>query len=166
MTDSALNTYLNDHLAGATFGSDLAEQLQSLAEEGTLSQLMQWLAPQVEEDRQTLLDLMDRLDIPKSTLKQATTWLAEKASRPKFGGLTASENGVGTLMAIETMSLGVEGKLSLWIALGEVADRYPQLRTLDLSGLTERARAQRDGLERERLAAARRALQPAATPET
>jgi hypothetical protein len=163
MTDDALATYLNDHLAGAMFGSDLAEQLQTRAEQGPLHKLMEWLAPQIEEDRQTLLELMDSLEISKSTLKQATTWLAEKTSRTKFGGLAASENRVGTFMAIETLALGVEGKLSLWIALGEVADHYPQLRDIDLPGLAERARAQRDALERERLAAARQALQPSKT---
>jgi hypothetical protein len=160
MPGTGLDTYLNDHLAGAVFGSDLAEQLQKHAEQGPLRQLMEWLAPQIEEDRQTLLGLIERLDISRSTLKQATTWLAEKTSRPKFGGLTGSANGVGTFMAIETLALGVEGKLSLWIALGEVADCYPQLRALDLPGLAERARAQREALERARLAAARQALQP------
>jgi hypothetical protein len=165
MTDGALDTYLNDHLAGAMFGSDLAEQLRTRAEQGPLRELMEWLAPQVEEDRQTLLELMDSLEISKSSLKQATTWLAEKTSRTKFGGLGASEKRVGTFMAIETLALGVEGKLSLWIALGEVADCYPQLRAIDLPGLTERARAQRDALERERLAAARQALQPSEAPE-
>jgi hypothetical protein len=163
MTDGGLYTYLNDHLAGAMFGTDLAEQLQSHGEPGTLRQLLEWLVPQVEEDRQTLLELMDRLEISKSTLKQATAWLAEKASRPKFGGLTASENRVGTFMAIETLALGVEGKLSLWIALAEVEDCYPQLRAIDLPGLVERARVQREALERERLAAARWALEPSET---
>ena len=67
-------------------------------------------------------------------------------------------------MAIETLALGVEGKVSLWIALGEIADRYPQLRAINLPGLTERARAQRDALERERLTAARWALQPSERP--
>jgi hypothetical protein len=140
MTDGALDTYLNDHLAGAMFGSDLAEQLRTRAEQGPLRELMEWLAPQVEEDRQTLLELMDSLEISKSSLKQATTWLAEKTSRTKFGGLGASEKRVGTFMAIETLALGVE------------------------PGLTERARVQRDALECERLAAARQALQPSETP--
>jgi hypothetical protein len=29
MADKAMNVYLNDHLAGATLGSNLAEQIQA-----------------------------------------------------------------------------------------------------------------------------------------
>ena len=158
MADRAIDTYLNDHLAGAMFGSDLAEQLQARSEGTPLGELMKTLAPQIEEDRQTLINLMEELETPKNPVKQATTWLAEKASRAKFGGLTATETGLGTFMALETLSLGVEGKLCLWIALSEVADEYPRLRCMDLEELVERARSQRSALERERVAASRLAL--------
>jgi hypothetical protein len=118
---------------------------------------MNTLAPQIEEDRQTLIDLMEEMDIPKNPVKQATTWVAEKASRAKFGGLRATETGLGIFMALETLSLG-EGKLCLWIVLREVADEYPPLRSVDLEELIERARSQRSALERERVAAGRLAL--------
>lgn len=158
MADSAIDTYLNDHLAGAMFGSDLAEQIQARSEGTPLGELMNTLVPQIEEDRQTLIDLMEEMDIAKSPLKQATSWVAEKASRAKFGGLTATETGLGIFMALETLSLGVEGKLCLWIALRELAEEYPPLRSVDLERLIERARTQRGALERERVAAGRLAL--------
>ena len=56
------------------------------------------LAPQIEEDRGVLLDLMERMGTSKNPAKQATTWLAEKASRPKFSGLTSGEPALGTFM--------------------------------------------------------------------
>ncbi len=154
----ALDSYLNDHLAGAMFGSDLAQQLRERSEGSPLGETLQWLAPQIEEDRQTLIDLMERLGTTRNPVKQATSWLAEKASRAKFGGVSAGETGLGTFMALETLSLGVEGKLSLWTALREIADRYQPLASIDLDGLIERARAQRRALERERSAASREAL--------
>lgn len=90
------------------------------------------IAPQIEEDRDTLVDLMERLDTSKNLVKQATTWVAEKASRVKFGGASSGEADHGAFMALETLTLGVEGKASLWIALEEVADRYPALQATDL----------------------------------
>jgi hypothetical protein len=155
MADSAIDTYLNDHLAGALFGSDLAEHLQARTEGTSLGELMKPLASEIEEDRQTLSDLMERMGTTRNPVKRATTWLAEQASRAKFGGLTASETGLGTFLALEAL----EGKVSLWTALKEVADRYPSLSSINLDELRQRAQAQRDMLERERVAACREALQ-------
>ena len=159
MADGAMDAYLNDHLAGAMFGSDLAAQLQRRSDGTPLGELMNSLAPQIEEDRQTLIDLMEGMGCSKNPVKQATTWLVEKASRAKFGGLTGTENALGTFMALETLSLGVEGKLSLWTVLREVADRYDALDPAELDGLIERGRAQRLALERARVKAARGVLQ-------
>jgi len=154
-----LDTYLNDHLAGAVFGSDLAQQLRERSEGSALGETMRSLAPQIEEDRQTLIEVMERLGITRNPVKQVTTWLAEKASRAKFGSVSASETGLGTFMALEALSLGVEGKLSLWTALREIADLYPPLAATGFDELIERARDQRQALDRERLVASREALQ-------
>jgi hypothetical protein len=50
MSDKAMDVYLNDHLAGAMLGSDLAQQIQSRNQGTPLGELMQALAPQIEED--------------------------------------------------------------------------------------------------------------------
>lgn len=94
----------------------------------------------------------------KNPVKQATTWVAEKASRAKFSGRTSGEAELGTFMALETLTLGVQGKLSLWTALKEVAEEYPALVSTDLDELIKRAQTQTSQLERERVAASRRAL--------
>jgi hypothetical protein len=61
-------------------------------------------------------------------------------------------------MAVESLALGVLGKLSLWGALAQVADQHPAIASVDLDELIHRAQTQYDLLERERLAASRRAL--------
>ena len=101
---------------------------------------------------------MQRMGTSKNPVKQVTTWLAEKASRAKFTGVTSGEDELGTFMALEALTLGVEGKASLWRALIAVADRYPALGTVDLTGLLERAETQHATLEDERVAAATLAL--------
>ena len=63
-------------------------------------------------------------------------------------------------MAVESLALGVLGKLSLWRALKQVADQHPAIASVDLDELIDRAEAQYDLLEHERLAAGRRALGP------
>ena len=106
MADRAMNVYLNDHLAGAMLGSDLAEQIQNQSEGTALGELMKWLAPQIEEDRQTLIALMERLHISRNPVKQATAWMAEKASRVKLGGRTSGEPEVGLFMSVEPSASG------------------------------------------------------------
>lgn len=160
MADKPMDTYLNDHLAGAMLGSDLAEQIRERSEGTPLGAEMARLSPQIEEDRQALIDLMESLGTSRNPVKQVTAWLAEKASRPKFSGFTAGEPEYGLFIALEALTLGVAGKLSLWEALKENRDAYEALRSADLEALADRARAQHATLERERLAAARRALGP------
>ena len=81
---------------------------------------------------------MDSMGVSKNPVKQATTWLAEKTSRAKFSGATSGEPATGTFMAVETLTLGVEGKASLWKALKAVRERYARLASIDLDGLIER----------------------------
>lgn len=158
MADKAIDVYLNDHLAGAMFGSDLAEQIEARSEGTPLGDVMASIAPQIEEDRQTLIDLMEQMGTSKNPVKQATTWVAEKVSRVKFAGESSGEPELGIFMALESLTLGVSGKLALWKALMEVADQYEALAALNLEQLADRARSQLEALERERLAAGRGAL--------
>ena len=158
MPDKAMNVYLNDHLAGAMLGSDLAEQIRSRNESTPLGEVMELLAPQIEEDRQTLIALMRSMDSSRNPVKQAGAWVTEKASRLKFLGLSSGEPELGTFMALETLALGVQGKLALWRALNEVTDQHPAIASVNLDELIDRAAAQHDLLERERLTASVRAL--------
>jgi hypothetical protein len=158
MADNAISVYLNDHLAGAMLGTDLVEQIQARNRGTTLGQVVDSLAPQIEQDRQTLIDLMQQLDSSKNPIKQATAWIAEKASRAKFSGMTSGEPALGTFMALETLALGVRGKACMWKTLKQVADQHPPIASMNLDELIGRAHTQQDTLERERLAACTRAL--------
>ena len=158
MADKAIDVYLNDHLAGAMLGVDLAHQIRTQNQGTALGEVMGSIAPQIEQDRQTLIELMRQLDSSKNPVKQATAWIAEKASRAKFHGMTSGEPELGRFMALETLLLGVRGKACMWRALKQVADQHPPLVSLNLDELIERADRQYDTLERERLTASTRAL--------
>jgi hypothetical protein len=158
MARSPLDVYLNDHLGGATLGSDLAAEIRDRSEGTPFGAVMSRIAADIEEDRESLITLMERLGTPKNPVKQATAWVAEKASRLKFAGVTSGGPEFGLFTALETLTLGVAGKLALWTALAEVADEHAPLRHADLERLIARAQAQHEALEAERVAAARRLL--------
>ena len=162
MAHKALDVYLNDHLGGATMGTNLARQIADHAEGTPLAGTMTGLHAEIDEDRATLLDLMDRLDVTRNPVKQATGWLAEAGSRIKFSGFASGQLDHGRFMALETLALGVRGKWSLWRALHELRDDHPELQELDLAELLARAERQYETLERERLVAGRVALGAAA----
>lgn len=105
-----------------------------------------------------LIALMARMGTSRNPVKQAGAWVAEKATRLKFGGLTSGEPELGTFLALESLALGVQGKLSLWNALAQVSDQHYAISPANLDELIDRARAQYELLERERLAAGKRVL--------
>ena len=158
MADKAMDVYLNDHLGGAMLGSDLAEQIRDKSEGTPLGDVMTTVAAEIEEDREILVDLMERMGTSRNPVKQVTGWMAEKASRVKFSGVTSGEPDQGVFMALESLRLGVAGKKGLWLVLEQVRGDYDALADLDLARLIERAGTQEQILERERIAAGTRAL--------
>jgi hypothetical protein len=70
----------------------------------------------------------------------------------KFSGIGSGEPDQSAFMALETLTLGVEGKACMWRALREVQSQYPALESRDLEELIARADKQLNALEHERLA--------------
>jgi hypothetical protein len=158
MAHRSIDVYLNDHLAGATFGSDLARQLEARTEGTDLQPEMTRLAAEIEADLDTLTHLMQLIGTTRNPAEQVAAWVAEKASRLKLSGAMSGNAELGTFLSIEALSLGVEGKAALWTALRELRNHYPELASIDLDDLIDRARRQRQILEAERCAAAQRSL--------
>ena len=151
-----LSTYLNDHLGGANAGVEMARQLHKDVESEPDAEILGRLADEIEEDAESLRGLLEMIGITKNPVKQAAGWLAEKAQRVAVGELATGSAHLTRLLKVESLSLGVEGKLSLWLALMEVTAANPQLADIDLPRLVERARDQRRRLETVRLDVARR----------
>jgi hypothetical protein len=98
---------------------------------------------------------MDAVGASRNPVKQAGAWLGEKVTRLK---LATSEKDLANLISVETLCLGVQGKIYLWTALGKVAGDHEALSGMDFDALLKRAQAQQDGLERHRLGLAQAAL--------
>ena len=102
-TNELLETYLNDHLAGATAGLDLARRLTEDTEGTPVGAAMQQLADDIEADRAVLEDLVGRLGFEEQTVKQAAAWMAEKASRLRLNRVSAGSDALALLLSMETL---------------------------------------------------------------
>ena len=76
-----LPTYLNDHLAGSTGGLELAKRTRSSNEGTPYEEFLTMLVREIDEDRETLKAIMDRLDVEQNQLKVSLGWIAEKVGR-------------------------------------------------------------------------------------
>ena len=153
-----LSTYLNDHLAGSTAGVKLARRAAESNEGMSYGPVLATLAAEIQEDRQSLLDVMERLSVGQDRLKLALAWGAEKAGRLKLNGELRGYSPLSRLEELEALSLGVVGKLGLWRTLQRTRGSDPRLSGVDLDELVRRARSQRRRLENQRARAADEAL--------
>lgn len=156
-----LAIYLNDHYAGSTAGLELARRTRASNEGGELGEFLERLAVEIEEDRQALERIMDRLGVRRDPLKQGFGWAAEKVGRLKLNGQLRGYSPLSRLLELEGLHLGISTKLSLWEILSST--HAAELERFDLDGLVDRARHQLDGLKPFRLEAARTALVAART---
>lgn len=158
MAHEHLATYLNDHLAGSVVALDLLDRLEATYSENTLRDFFKLLRADIAADREELEALMKALNIDQSRTRKASAWLAEKMTGLK---LRFDDPAAGPLLlfeSLEALSLGIEGKLSLWIALAATSEITPPLRIVDYERLQRRAQEQRERVEVLRLETAKKAL--------
>jgi hypothetical protein len=154
-----LATYLNDHLGGSTTGLELARRAASENKDNELGAFLTDLAKEIEEDRETLKEIMAALGVGEDRLKVAGGWVAEKVGRLKPNAQLTGYSPLSPLVELESLELGIHGKLALWLALLEIAGP-PPLDAGRLRELAARAERQMADVERHRLEAARKALAP------
>ena len=160
MDDRLLSIYLNDHLGGAMTGRELATRCRSRNEGTKLGRFLDRLLAEIEEDRATLAGLIDRLDLRRDPLKPVLGWSTEKLLRMKPNGRIplVAYSPLMRLQELELLSIGIEGKRLMWLALAALADRDQRIHRQQMERFAARAERQREELERHRLSVARLAL--------
>lgn len=161
VTIDHLETYLQDHRAGAEYGSTLARRLY---EENTGTQyegFLGRLADEIEEDVGSLESIMERFGIGKDTLKTAGAKVGEKLGRLKPNNALAEYSALSRVLEMEQMRGGIQGKLALWDALSETAPFDERLDDDEIAMLMQRAELQLAGLREQHRIAAREAFAPA-----
>jgi hypothetical protein len=146
--------YLEDHLALSLGGVRLARR--ALAENrGTpYGAMLERLIPDLEEERDTLKDLLAALGGSRSALKEAAVAVGEWAGRLKPNGRILRYSPLSRVWELEGLMVGTESRRGLFAALARVQRRDVRLRGFDLAALESRARRHREELDRWRLKAA------------
>jgi hypothetical protein len=153
-----LGIYLNDHLAGATGGTELARRAAAAHRWEEAGEALRHFAADVAADRAALLEIMTALGIPVRAYKVCAGWIGEKAGRLKLNGRLLARSPLSNLEELEMMCLGVAGKAAGWRTLRLLADADPRLDRGRLDELIARADGQLELLEDLRVRAAQASL--------
>jgi hypothetical protein len=158
MAGKFLRIYLQDHLAGATGGVELARRAAGANRGTTYGDPLAKVADEIEADRRALESIMDDLGFGADRAKNLAFWVAEKAGRLKPNGQLTGYSPLSRLVELEGLVSGINGKLSLWQTLIEIAPDEPRLEPDRLGRLRERGQQQLRTVEGLRDRAARDAL--------
>jgi hypothetical protein len=162
--DRFLAIYLNDHLAGATLGVELARRLRSSNEgDPEMGQPLARICKEIEADHDVLKQLMEQLEIGRDQVKPVFAKAAERLGRLKLNGRIRGYSPLSRVLELEFLSGLVGGKMQLWNALEQSFGE--SLEGFDFHDLAARADSQGQRLEDLHLAATQRAL-PSATSST
>jgi hypothetical protein len=153
-----LRIYLQDHLAGATAGLELARRTRGANEGSEYGPPLAKIADEIEADRRQLQGIMEDLGFGGDRIKNAAAWGLEKVGRLKLNGELTSYSPLSRVVELEGLFTGITGKRALWVALLQLAPSEPRLDAARLERLRDRADAQRETVEELREKAAREAF--------
>jgi len=143
MDKDLLGIYLSDHLAGATAGSRRMRRLADAEREAPDGQDLQRIANEIEEDRGTLLSIIEAEGIEARWYKTAMAKVGEAVGLVKSNGTLFHRSPLTSLVELEFMRMGVTAKFDLWTTL-----RHSELSARqDFDRLLERAMRQLQELE-------------------
>ena len=102
-----LGIYLNDHLAGATGGVELARRVAAARRQEEVGDALLHFAADVAADRVALVEIMAALGIPVRAYKVCAGWIGE--GWLKLNGRLRSRSSLSSLEELEMMSQGPSG---------------------------------------------------------
>jgi hypothetical protein len=155
MAYQGLDTYLNDHHAGATAGVNLAQMAAEEHRGDEHGAFFGEIASEIKADHDKLEQLMTQLGVEQSATKTAAAEIGSKVMKPKF---TGDDDELNAFTMLETLSIGIEGKICMWKALKRVEDAYPTLADFGIDALLARGQDQRSRIEAKWLEIAPQAL--------
>lgn len=161
MTSTALDyleTYLQDHRAGAEMGSDLAHRLADENLDTPYEDFLVGLAREIDQDVVTLEHIMERYAVSKSMLKTAGAKVGEKLARLKPNEQLSGYSPLSRVLELEGLRSGVQGKLGLWDSLAQLAPFDDRLDEREMADLQRRAERQLQRLREHHAMAAREAF--------
>ena len=158
MNEKLLRIYLPAHHAGSTTGLELARRIHGSNKGNEYGQVMAKVVDDIAADRKALESIMDELGFGADKIKDLGAWALEKAGRLKLNGQITGYSPLSRVVELEGLVTGITGKISLWVALLQVASEEPRLDAARLERLRERGESQKKTVEELRERAAREAF--------
>ncbi len=152
--EQLLAIYLQDHLTAATAGLELFRRAAKSQTDAERRAALARLAAEIDKDRDTVIRLMDRLDVPRPTYRVVAGWAVEKVGRLKPNGTLLRRSPLSDVLELEAMRSGVAAKIDLWQLLKRLSSTDQRLQATDFDQLLQRATSQHDELGELHLAAA------------
>jgi len=160
MPDKHIGSYLNHHLSASVAWLEAVQRVED-AEKGTpTARALSELRAEGLADQLMLREFMAQLKVSERETEKATAWLSEKLSRLMLPLKDPKEGSYNLLLILEALSLGLEGRRALWVALAAAARESVALQGPDYQILVRRAEEQRARMEQLRLETAKNALRP------
>ena len=148
MAYSGLDTYLNDHIAGAIAGVNLAKMAAEEHQTDEHGPFFSEIYAAIQADFDTLQQLAKSLGVDESASKSALAEIGSKVMAPKFTG--GEDDELNAFVTLETLSIGIEGKVCMWKALKTVESEYAAFKEFDIDELVARGISQREKIEEQR----------------
>ena len=145
--DHLLGVYLHDHLAGAAGGLELVRHAADEQRDTPAGPVLARLAVDVEQDRDSLREILTDLGMADRHPHETLTWLGEKALRLKPNGQLLGRSPLTSLIELETLRVALEGKRAGWVSLRLLADNDSRLDAAQLDTLIARGIEQADTVE-------------------
>ena len=142
-----LPIYLNDHLAAATAGVDLAKRAAGQNAGNEFGEFLHDLAGEVDAHRNLLEDVMARLDVRRDQAKIGAGWLAEKLGRLKLNGRLVEYSPLSRVIEFEGLIAGSHARRNLWRTLAAAAPEEPRIADIDFVHQVQRVDEQLERLE-------------------
>lgn len=158
-----LTIYLNDHLAAAVGGIELAKRTRTSNTQEPFASFLDELCAELDQDRAALEEAIRLLQVPVTSWKQQAAYVAEKAGRAKLNGQLTGYSPLSRVVELEALSAAIAHKLGLWRSLQHLKTSEFRLADFDAQSLIDRAQRQTERLEPLRIAAVDLALAP--TPD-
>jgi hypothetical protein len=155
-----LAIYLNDQLALGVAWRELARRAARENAGTDLGDALSSVAGAIAEDVETFGAIATRLGVRPRRAKQLAAIAAERLGRLKLNGRVRGYSPLSRFVELDALVMGIDGKITLWQTIRDLAGAGELLPNVDFDGLVERARAQRATLEPHHARAGREALAP------
>lgn len=155
-----LAIYLRHHTVAAKGGEEFFARAAEGATNPVIQETLTELAAEVADDRQSLLAILERLDIPQPAVGEQLASLGEKVGRLKPNGSLTQRTPLTQVVELEGAADAVQAKRLGWVTLREIAASEPRLDSAELDTLVQRADSQLERLEGLRQAAVLLAFTP------